>query len=63
MRKKQTWNDKVFWFYFRILFPGFYKELKQLKKDYQVSQNAIREKQNELQRSERRIRQLERGKG
>ncbi len=63
MTKKLTFGDKLFWFFIKLFSPRTMRELVQLKKDYQASQNSIREKQNELQKIERRIRQLERGRG
>lgn len=63
MNKKQSWGDRLFGFLLRLFFPKTTKELIRLTKDYQASQNSIREKQNELQKIERRIRQLERGRG
>jgi len=59
---KQILRDRTFWFFFRLLFPRFYKELKKLREEYRKSQDSIRKKQNELQQIERRLRKMERTK-
>lgn len=62
MKKNLTRGDRIVIFFFRTLFPKFYEEITRLNKDYRESQDAIREKQNELQTAQREIRQLKRGK-
>ena len=57
-----TTSDKTSVFFFRILFPKFYKEIIWLNEEYRKAQDTTREKQNELQSAERKIRRLERGK-
>lgn len=53
-------SDKVFWWFFKILFPRTMKELKKLKEEYQKAQNQVRLKQAEVEKSKRRLKQLER---
>ena len=58
MSKKK--EDKIFWFFFKLFFPQWWKELKQLREEVKKAQNTIRLKQIEIAKRETTMRQLER---
>lgn len=53
-------SDKVFWWFFKLLFPKTMKELKELKEEHKKAQNQIRKKQADVDKLKRQIRQFER---